>query len=314
MIQSPFRPKLKRQSQVTRAYGRRLLMKLLPVLALLLCFNVTGTTVAQQKKNLDPNRPLALVRTTPRHEVRRFGYGGTLTIVGAPAGSITIEGWSRNEVDITAEIQLKADTEAELDLLAVVNGFIIDDDPNHIRVLSTGTHDKAFMRTAKKFPKHLLGLPWKIDYRIRVPISIDLEISAGRGPISLVDIDGTIRLSAAESETNLRLSGGSLDVTIASGKVTLSIPSRSWRRGRADIRVGLGEINLELLPGFNGEVDADILRIGQIVDSYGGLEVREKPGLTPMIVRGRSGSGGGLIKLTLADGKINLKKRVMSNE
>jgi hypothetical protein len=231
-----------------------------------------------------------------------------VTIVGAPAGSITIEGWARNEVDITAEIQLKADTEADLDLLAMVNGFIIDDDPNHIRVLSTGTHDKVFMRTAKKFPKTLLGLPWKIDYRIRVPISTDLEINAGRGPISLVDVDGTIRLSAAESETNLTLSGGSIDATIASGKVTLSIPSRSWRRGRADLRVGLGEINLELPSGFNGDVDADILRIGQIEDSFGGLESREKPGLTQQIVRGRSGSGGGLIKLTVADGKINIRK------
>lgn len=296
-------------------------MKLLSVRALLLaapllCFvlHVSNTALAQQKKNLDPNRPLQLVRTTPRHEVRRFGYGGTVTIVGAPAGSITIEGWSRNEVDITAEIQLEADNEADLDLLAMVNGFVIDDDPNHIRVLSTGTHDKLFMRTAKKFPKALLGLPWKIDYRIRVPNLTDLEINAGRGPISLTDIEGTIRLSAVDSETDLKLSGGSLDATIAIGKATLSIPSRSWRRGRADIRVGLGEINLELPSGFNGDVDADILRLGQIDNAYGELEAREKPGLTPQIVKGRAGSGGGLIKLTVADGRINIKKRVMSDE
>lgn len=296
-------------------------MKLLSVRALLLtallfCFILddSNTAIAQQKKDLDPSRPLQLVRTTVRHEVRRFGYGGTVTLVGAPAGSITIEGWSRNEVDITAEIQLKADTEADLDLLAMFNGFVVDDDANHIRVLSTGTHDKTFMRTAKKFPKTLLGLPWKIDYRIRVPISTDLEINAGRGPISLADVEGTIRLSAAESETNLKLSGGTIDATIASGKVTLSIPSRSWRRGRADIRVGLGEINIELPSGFNGDLDADILRMGQIDDSYGGLEAREKPGLTPQIIRGRSGAGGGLIKLTVADGKINIRKAVMSNE
>ena len=130
-----------------------------------------------------------------------------MTLVGAPAGSITIEGWTRNEVDITAEIQLKADTEADLDLLAAVNGFIVDDDPNHVRVLSTGTHDKVYMRTAKKFPKALLGLPWKIDYRIRVPILTDLEINGGRGPIRLADVEGAIRLSAVESETNLKTLG-----------------------------------------------------------------------------------------------------------
>lgn len=281
---------------------------LLLALFFLFAFNIPNTAGSQQKKTVDPNRQPKLIRTTVRHEARRFAYGGTLTIVGSPAGSITIEGWPRNEVDISAEIQLRADTETDLDLLAAVNGFVLDDDSGHIRVLSTGTHDKTYMRTAKKFPKALIGLPWKIDYRIRVPVSTDLEINAGRGPINLTGVEGNIRLSAAESETNLNLSGGSLTATIAIGKVTLSIPSRSWRRGGVDIRVGAGEIAVELPPGFNGDLDADILRIGQIIDSYGGLEVREKPGLTPLIVKGRSGVGGALIKLTLADGRINIRK------
>jgi hypothetical protein len=288
----------------------------LVLLALILLFNfdVSNAALAQQKKIAEPNQSPQLVRTTIRHEMRRFAYGGTLTLVGAPQGSITIEGWPRNEVDISAEIQLRADTEADLDLLAAVNGLVLDDDSNHIRVLSTGTHDKAYMRTAKKFPKTLLGLPWKIDYRIRVPISTDLEIDAGRGPIKLTGVEGNIRLSAAESETNLNLSGGSLAVTIAIGKVNLIIPSRTWRHGGADIRVAAGEITVELPPGFNGDLDAAILRIGRIDDSYGGLEAREKPGLTPQNIRGRSGAGGALLKLTVADGLINIKKAVMSNE
>src|SRR5437660_7169207 len=141
-------------------------MKVLPLGALVLLtlffsftFSLPNTALAQQKKILDPNRPLQLVRTSIRHESHRLAYGGTVTLVGAPAGSITIEGWPRNEVDISAEIQLRADTEADLDLLAAVNGFVLDDDSNHIRVLSVGTHDKAYMRTEKKFPKTLLGLP-----------------------------------------------------------------------------------------------------------------------------------------------------------
>jgi hypothetical protein len=280
------------------------------LLVLFFCFTFDSPNAAglQQKKTVDPNRQPKLVRTVLRHEARRFAYGGTLTIVGAPAGSIKIEGWSRNEVDISAEIQLRADTETDLDLLAAVNGFVVDDDSGHIRVLSTGTHDKAYMRKVKKFPKALIGLPWKIDYRIRVPMLTDLEVNAGRGPIDLSGVEGNIRLSAAESETNLNLSGGSLTATIAIGKVTLNIPSRSWRRGGVDISVGAGEIAVELPAGFNGDLDADILRTGQIVNSYAGLEVREKPGLTPQIVRGRSGAGGAMIKLTLADGRINIRK------
>ena len=40
-----------------------------------------------------------------------------------------------------------------------VNTFVLDEDANHIRVLTMGTHDKAFMRTvAKKFPKDAAGI------------------------------------------------------------------------------------------------------------------------------------------------------------
>ena len=150
--------------------------------------------------------------------MRRFAYGSTLTVVGAPAGSITIEAWSRSEVDISAEIQLNGDTDADLDLLAAVNTFGIDEDMNHIRILTTGTHDKAFMRlAAKKFPKTLLGLPWKIDYRIRVPPATDLDINAGRGALTIAGVEGNIRLSAAESDAKLQLSGGTLSATIGVG-------------------------------------------------------------------------------------------------
>ena len=145
------------------------------------------------------------MRTTTRNETTRLGYGGTVTLIGAPDGSITIEGWSRSEVEVRAEIQLRGDSEQDLDRLALYNGFVLDDDVNHVSVLSTGTHDRALMKKAKNFPKKLLGLPWKIDYRIRVPMAVDLDINAGRGPISVKGVDGNIRISSPLSETTLRV-------------------------------------------------------------------------------------------------------------
>lgn len=285
----------------------------LALLIVLLLFPIAADS--QQQKTPPPNRPLQLVRTTTRHEVRRFAYGGTLTLIGAPEGSITIEGWSRNEVDISAEIQLRADTETDLDLLAAVNTFVLDEDLNHLRVLSTGTHDKAFMRTvAKKFPKTLLGLPWKIDYRIRVPLSIDLEINAGRGPVSIAGVEGNIRLSATESEANLKLSGGTLSATIAVGKLNLSIPVRSWRGVGAEVRLAAGEITVEIPTGFSGDIDAEVLRSGKIENSFEGLEPRERQGQTPQKMNARAGVGGAVFNLTVGDGTIYIKKAVMSDE
>jgi len=265
---------------------------------------------AQKQKTLTPVAPPPLVRSTTRNETRRLGYGGTLTIIGAPEGSITIEGWTRNEVEVRAEIQLRANTEQDLDRLAAVNGFVLDEDLNHLRILTTGTYDRAFMKAkAKNFPKTLLGLPWKIDYRIRVPMSVDLDINAGRGPISLAGAEGNIRVSSPQSDTKLEFSGGTLSTTIAVGTVTLKVLGRSWRGVGADIKVAAGDITLELPAGFSGDLDAEILRAGEIENTYEGLEAREKPGITKQQLKGRMGSGGGFLKLTVGDGRIYIKKQ-----
>src|SRR5688572_19243099 len=136
-----------------------------------LFFLAVAPVWAQKKEQptiLDPTK--LPTRTVIRHEAANLGYGGTVTVVGAPNGSITIEGWSRSEVELTAEIELRGGTEEDLNLLALVNGLVFDESANHVRILSVGMHDKKYMRrTAKAFPKQLLGLPWKIDYRIRVP-------------------------------------------------------------------------------------------------------------------------------------------------
>ena len=275
----------------------------------------SSMAVAQKKPLPDPNRIPSLVRTTTRHEALRLGYGGTLTLVGAPVGSISIEAWPRDEVDIIAEIEIHADTEADLNRLGALNNFVLDDDSNHVTIMTMGTHDKAFLRSVdKKFPKELLGLPWKIDYRIRVPSVIDLSINGGRGPITVAGVEGDVRITAAESETNLNLSGGSLSATIALGKVNLTIPGRSWRRGGVDLRVASGDISLELPPGFSGDIDGEILLSGQINDSFGGLTAREKPGLTPQRMKARAGSGGAFIQLTVAGGTINIKKSAASGQ
>ena len=137
-------------------------MARLNLLLLIVILSGSLNAVSSQKP-VAPDVQL-LTRTSRRHETRRFSYGGTVTLIAAPRGSVTVEGWSRNEVELTAEIELKGPTEADLDQLATVNTFVFDEDLNHLSILTTGTHDRVFMKkSAKNFPKKLLNLPWKID-------------------------------------------------------------------------------------------------------------------------------------------------------
>jgi hypothetical protein len=279
-------------------------MKILLFVSLLLVF----ASPVYSQKTPAPEIQL-LTRTSTRRETARFSYGGTVTLIAAPRGSVTVEGWSRNEVEVTANIELKAPTEADLDQLVKVNTFVFDEDLNHISILTTGTHDRAFMkRSAKNFPKKLLNLPWKIDFRVRVPINTDLEVNAGHGEVKVSGVEGALRLSATESDTMLTLTGGTVSGTVTAGSITFAIPARSWRGAGADIRIASGIINVDLQPGFSGDIDADVLRTGKIVNTFDGLASREKPGLTERTVRARAGAGGAYFKFTVGDGTVNIRR------
>lgn len=288
------------------------------LLALICC---AGKVAAQQKeqKNAASSSVAAqprLTRTTTRHEVRRLPFGSTITLLGAPVGSITIEAWSRPEVDITADIELSGDSEEDLTRLAAVNSFLIDDEPNHLRIMTTGMHDKKFMRrTAKDFPKKLLGLPWKIDYRLRVPLLTDLEINNGRGAFSLTGVEGHISFEAQESDALMMPAGGSLRATLQRGSMRLRVATRSWRGVGVNVQLASGDLTLELPTGFSGDVDAEILRAGQIENSYTELAPRERTTSTPRSAKSRAGAGGPTFALTVGDGTIRIiKSEVKSQE
>jgi hypothetical protein len=265
--------------------------------------------VAAQKDSKPVAGPL-MTRTTTRHETYRLQFGGTVTLSAAPAGSIIIEGWERNEVEVNASIELQAPSAADLDRLAAINTFVVDEDTNHIRIMTSGTHDRAFMkRMTKNFPKALIGLPWKIDYHIKIPALTDLEVDAGNGPISLSGVEGTMRLNALNSDANLSLTGGLVSVLIQSGTINLAIPVRSWHGLGSEIKLASGNLNLDLMPGFSADINAEVLRLGEIKNGFAELQPLERNSITSRSVRARAGSGGATLTLTVGDGTITIRQK-----
>jgi len=155
-----------------------------------------------------------LKRTTYKTETVELGAGGTVSVTGAPNGSISIEGWQKNEVEISAEIEMQAATEKDLTELAKINGFVIDDGMVHVRIDSIGTYDKEYVkRLGKKFPKNLLGLPLKIDYKIKVPVYCDINIDGGKGDLMISKVEGAFKINYLDTNAKLFLTGGSVVAT-----------------------------------------------------------------------------------------------------
>lgn len=250
----------------------------------------------------------AIKRTISKSDTLDFGPGGTVSVAGAPNGSIRVEGWNNSQVQISAEIEISANSEAELEQLAKVTGFILEESTGRTAVVSVGTHDKAYMKkVAKKFPKTLLGLPFRIDYVIKVPRYCDLQIDGGKGDLYVAGIDGTMKINFLDSNAKLDLVGGAIFATFGGGTVDVNVPTRSWRGRVADISLASGVMNVTLPPSLNAEIDASILRSGKIDNTYAALKPRtRKDTFTEKLIAAKSGTGGIPLKFTVGDGSLNI--------
>ena len=300
---------------VTTRMMKLALVTLAAALAVALAASASGAPQSgrrsDDKKGAGPApAPPLLKRTTTRRETRRLGYGGSVTLAGAPEGSVTVEAWPRDEVEITADVEQSAATEEELTRLAAVNTFVVDEDLNHVRVLTVGVHDRKYLkRVARDLPKGLLAMPWKIDYHLRVPAAVDLEVGAGRGALTIRGVEGAVQVSAAGGGADFTLAGGDVRATVASGPVTVRVTARSWRGGGLDVRVASGDLTVELPAGFNGDVNADVLRAGRVENDYAGLAPRPETKTTERSLEARSGGGGATLSLTVGDGTLRITQK-----
>ena len=249
-----------------------------------------------------------LKKTTYKTETVDFGLGGTVSITGAPQGSISIEGWDRPEIEVSAEVEVQAPTEADLALISAVNTFVIDSSFNSTRIISVGTFDKDYMKkSAKKFPKTLYGLPFKIDFKIKVPRFCAMNITGGDGDFSLAGVDGDIFVKYLNSNAKINLIGGSLQATFGAGTVDVTIPTRSWRGRFADIQLAAGTMKVQLPLSFNAEVEASVLRTGQIENSFAELKPKARNAqFTDKLISAKAGVGGVSLKFTVGDGTLKI--------
>lgn len=263
--------------------------------------SVTVAAFAQTK-------PL-IKRTNYKTETIEFGVGGTISIVGAPLGSIKIEGWQRNAVEVTAEVEIQAETETDLATLAKINGFVIEEDFGHTRITSVGTHDKDYIkRVAKKLPKNLLAMPFRIDYTIKVPVYSDVNIDGGTGDLTLSNIEGALRINYLESNARLNLVGGSVVATVGKGAVEVVVPNRSWRGRSLDVQLATGNLNVQMPLNLNANIDAKVLRVGQIENALTNLKPRERTKFSEKSIVAKAGSGGAPFSFTVGDGNLKLSE------
>lgn len=256
-----------------------------------------------------------LKRTTYKSDRLEFGVGGTLAVIGAPQGSIKVEGWSKNEIEINATIELQAPTEADLTALAAVTGFALEESLGRTAIISLGTHDKKGLKKGgAKLSKNLFTLPFKIDYEIKVPRYCDLQIDGGTGDLTIAGVEGAMRINYVKTDARLDLVGGSLAATFGSGSAIIGIPARNWRARAVDVQIATGDLNVYLPANLSSEIDAVVLRTGKIENVFTDFKPRTRTvKFTDRSIIAKAGNGGNPMKFTVGDGTLRLLASPGSN-
>lgn len=256
--------------------------------------------------------PPLLIRTVTKTDKFDFGAGGTVAIAGAPNGSIRVVGTGKNEIEITAKIELQAESEADLATLAAVTTFITDESNVRTGIISVGIHNKFGNKAAwKKFPKKLKTSAYRIDYVISVPHYCDLEIDGGKGELSITNVEGSMRVNFLETNATIEVAGGNAVVTVENGTVDVYFGGRTWRARSANLQVGKGNLNVRLPSIFSADIDAIILRTGSIENTLPDLKPRDrKVPFSDKAIMAKAGVGGVPLKFAVGDGILKLERSV----
>ncbi len=247
-------------------------------------------------------------RTIEKNYSVPSGPGNTLTIFGAPKGSMTITGSAANEIEIAAKITLEGPAQTVIDQLAAVTGFITEESTGMLIVKTAGTHNRlGDKKLWKKVPKNVLTLPFRVDYVLKVPRYLDLNVNGGDGSLNISGIEGAIRVSYGQTQASVTLVGGTFTAQLGEGELDLRFPERSWRSGMVDIQLGTGNMNLWLPTTLSADIDATALNGGSVVVKTDQLKPRDKRvPFTETAIKARSGNGGVPFKLTVGTGTLSL--------
>src|SRR5262249_26475137 len=131
---------------------------------------------------------------------------------------------------------------------------------------------RKFTNEEKRLIKRLKGMPYKIDYEISVPRYCSLEVDAGQGALSVGGVDGRHRINAVDSEA-IVVVYGSLSFTLAKGSALIEL--RGGRVSGVDASVVSGDLTLVRAHNISADIDATVLRTGQVVADDSELKPRD---------------------------------------
>ena len=231
-----------------------------------------------------------------------FQPQGTL-ILKNTNGTVTVESWRRNEIEVRAIKKVKAGSRRDAELFM-----------EKVRIEITRSRDRLRIETDYPQKRGDWGfMSWMrgrrkpqvtIEFDIKVPEEIDLDLGTVNGAITVWEINGEVEVHTTNGRIELDNVYGSVKGNTVNGSIEAELKDLDRRD---DIR--LETVNGTIITYFPRNIDADFnaRAVNGSIRTDFPLKVRGKWG--PKNVSGIVGRGGALINLKTVNGSIKILER-----
>ena len=95
---------------------------------------------------------------------------------------------------------------------------------------------------------------WSASFRVEVPSSYDLDLTANNGGLRVEGVDGQVRLETSNGGISLASVSGDVKGRTANGGLQIDLDGDTWRGEGLDVVTTNGGVQLEVPAGYSAEL------------------------------------------------------------
>lgn len=211
-----------------------------------------------------------------------------LIVEGSPNGVIEIEGWDKDSIFIQAKVEAKAGSKDESEDLMSEVELTADSG----RIKAEGPRDTF----SKKY--------WSVSYRIKAPVTTNLELDSVNGGVIVKNIQGEIEAKTVNGGIILKDVSGDVNARTVNGGIVAELDDKKWNRKEFEASTTNGGIKLVIPEDCSARLKASTNNGGINIDFPITIKGRIKKSVDTTL-----GDGGGDIDLRTINGGIIISKR-----
>ena len=214
--------------------------------------------------------------------------GGAIRVDPGANGGVAVEGWDRNEIEVHARIEARAEPEAAARGLAEA-----------VRVITVGP-------IGAEGPAREGRASWHVSFVVFAPVSSDLELTTRNGPLAVRNVNGRMRLEAVNGPLSLRDVGGDVQARTQNGPISVALSGTRWEGAGLDAETRNGPVSLALPEGYNARLETGTVHGPFTSDVPLEVTLRGRMGGP---VTATLGSGGPPIRVVTTNGPVSISRR-----